>query len=58
MTYPLVTPYLKRLHLMLTSHHIGRNPSSWKMPPKEWAAYLHELVESGRFSEAEAKLFA
>jgi hypothetical protein len=58
MIYTLVTPYLKGLHLTLASHHAGRNEFGWKMPPSKWAAYLNELVESGRFLKEEANLLA
>jgi hypothetical protein len=55
MTYLIVTPYLKGLHLMLASHHWGRNDFGWKMTNQEWSAYLHEAVESGQLTEDEAK---
>jgi hypothetical protein len=58
MTYTLVTPYLKGLHLTLASHHAGRDSCGWKMPPREWCSYLHESVENGRLSEAKAEQFA
>jgi hypothetical protein len=54
MTYPVVTPYFKGLHLTLASHHPGGGAGSWKMALKEWAFYLQEAVELGKLSEAEA----
>jgi hypothetical protein len=57
-SYTIVMPYLKGLHLTLASYQAGHNLFGWKMPPKEWAAYLHELVENGRYSEAEAEQYA
>jgi hypothetical protein len=56
MTYTLVAPYLKGLHLTLASHHVGRDSCGWKLAPKEWAAYLHESVENGRLTALEAEL--
>jgi hypothetical protein len=56
MTYPMVTPYLKGLHLTLALYHLGRNKFGWKMAVKEWVFYLHEAVEYGKFSDAEAQL--
>jgi hypothetical protein len=50
MTYLIVTPYLKGLHLTLASHHPGRNDAGWKMTNQEWSAYLHEAVESGKIA--------
>jgi hypothetical protein len=50
MTYLIVTPYLKGLHLTLASHHPGRDEFGWKMASKEWAAYLFESVESGKIT--------
>jgi hypothetical protein len=38
MTYPVVMPYLKVLHLTLASHHPGRNTAGWKMTSQEWSA--------------------
>jgi hypothetical protein len=54
MTYSMVTPYLKGLHLTLASHHPGRDKFGWKMASREWAAYLHEAVESGKLTRDEA----
>jgi hypothetical protein len=55
MTYLIVTPYIKGLHLTLASHHPGRNEFGWKMASKEWAAYLFESVENGKLTEDEAE---
>jgi hypothetical protein len=55
MTYLLVTPYLKGLHLTLASHHPGCDAFGWKMASKEWAAYLFEVVESGKLTGNEAE---
>jgi hypothetical protein len=54
MTYTLVTPYLKGLHLTLASHHVGRDESGWKLTPREWAAYLYDSVVSGKMAPDEA----
>jgi hypothetical protein len=54
MTYTLVTPYLKGLHLTLASHHPGRDKFGWKLPSREWSAYLHEALENGKLSKEEA----
>jgi hypothetical protein len=54
MTYALVTPYLKGLHLTLAAHHAGRDGAGWKLTPREWSAYLYEAVETGKMSEVEA----
>jgi hypothetical protein len=54
MTYSMVTPYLKGLHLTLASHHLGCNEFGWNVASKEWAAYLHEAVESRKSSGDEA----
>jgi hypothetical protein len=51
MTYSLVTPYLKELHLTLTSYHPGRNEFGWKVATIEWAAYLHKSVGLGNLNE-------
>jgi hypothetical protein len=58
MTYRIVTPYLKGLHLTLASHHPGRNESGWKMSSREWCAYLFESVENGKLTEEEAASMA
>jgi hypothetical protein len=55
MTYLIVTPYLKGLHLTLASHHPGRDEFGWKMALKEWAACLFESVESGKITRDEAE---
>ena len=55
MTYALVTPYLKGLHLMLVAFHPGQDCEGWKLTPHEWAAYLYELVETGKISTDEAE---
>jgi hypothetical protein len=54
MTYLVVTPYLKGLHLTLASHHLGHDAGGWKMAVKEWAFYLQESVDLGKLWEAEA----
>jgi hypothetical protein len=54
MTYRIVTPYLKGLHLTLASYHPGRNEFGWKMGSKEWCAYLFESAESGKLTDEEA----
>jgi hypothetical protein len=54
MTYLIVTPYLKGLHLTLASYHPGRNKFGWKMGSKEWSAYLFEAIESGKLTDEEA----
>ena len=51
MTYLMVTPYLKGLHLTLASHHPGRDAFRWKMASREWSAYLFEAMEIGTLSE-------
>jgi hypothetical protein len=56
MTYTIVTPYLKGLHLTLASHHPGRDRFGWKLPSREWGAYLHEALEKGKLSQEEAEL--
>jgi hypothetical protein len=56
MTYTMVTPYLKGLHLTLASHNPGRDKFGWKIPSREWAAYLHEALENGKLSKEEAEL--
>jgi hypothetical protein len=38
MTYLIVTPYLKGLHLTLAPHHPGRDKFGWKTTSKEWVA--------------------
>jgi hypothetical protein len=48
MTYLIVTPYLKGLHLTLALHHTGRNKFGWKMASKERVAYLFESAENGK----------
>jgi hypothetical protein len=55
MTYLIVTPYLKGLHLTLASHHLGRNDFGWKMTNQESSAYLQEAVENSQLAEDEAK---
>jgi hypothetical protein len=55
MTYLIVSPYLKGLHLTLASHHPGRDKFGLKMGSKEWAAYLYESVERGKLTEEEAE---
>jgi hypothetical protein len=54
MTFELVTPYLKGLHLTLASHHAGRDDEGWKLTPGEWTAYLYEAVSSGKMLQIEA----
>jgi hypothetical protein len=58
MTYLVVTPYLKGLHLTLASHHPGHDKRGWKMAPREWAAYLHEAAESGKVTLEQADCMA
>ncbi len=54
MTYLVVTPYLKGLHLTLASYHPGRNEFGWKLAGSNWSAYLRASVEAGKFSQDEA----
>jgi hypothetical protein len=54
MTYLIITPYLKGLHLTLASFHPGRNEFGWKLVPSEWSAYLRASVEDGKLSPEEA----
>jgi hypothetical protein len=54
MTYSELTPYLKGFHLTLAAHNGGRDETGWKLTPREWAAYLHEAVESGKMVQDEA----
>jgi hypothetical protein len=46
LTYVMVTPYLKGLHITLASHHAGQDKFGWKMANREWAAYPFEPVEN------------
>jgi hypothetical protein len=38
----------------LASYHPGRNKFGWKVASKEWAAYLHKSVDSGKLTKDEA----
>jgi hypothetical protein len=58
MTYRIVTPYLKGLHLTLALYHPGRNEFGWKMGLKEWCVYLFESAESGKLTDEEAVTMA
>ena len=50
MTYELVTPYLKGLHLTLAAHHPQRDTEGWKLSTKEWDLYLWGKASEGKFS--------
>jgi hypothetical protein len=50
MTYLVITPYLRGLHLTLASYHPGRNDLFWKLAPSKWSTYLPAAVEDGKFS--------
>jgi hypothetical protein len=54
MTYSELTLYLKGFHLTLAAHNGGRDDTGWKLMPREWAAYLHDAVESGKMVQDEA----
>jgi hypothetical protein len=58
MTYEIVTPYLKGLHLTLAAHHPQRNSQGWKLSPKEWEAYVWGKESEGKLSSDEAKTFS
>jgi hypothetical protein len=58
MTYEIVTPYLKGIHLTLAAHHPQRNDQGWKLSPKEWDAYVWGKESEGKFSADEAKSFS
>lgn len=47
MTYPLLFPYLKGFHLLLSSHQKRRNEDGWKISELEWIAELEVKVEKG-----------
>jgi hypothetical protein len=50
MTYLVITPYLKGLHLTLALFHPGRKEFGWKLTPSEWSPYLQASVEDGKLS--------
>jgi hypothetical protein len=58
MTYDLVTPYLKGLHLTLSAHHPQRNNQGWKLSLKEWDAYVWGKASNGKLSIDEAESFS
>jgi hypothetical protein len=58
MTFEIVTPYLKGLHLTLAAHHPQRDSQGWKLSPKEWDAYLWGKASEGKFSTEEAHSFS
>lgn len=35
-TYPVISPYLKGIHLTLDGWRPNRDPDLWKLPPTEW----------------------
>ncbi|KAL7575469.1 hypothetical protein ACA910_007367 [Epithemia clementina (nom. ined.)] len=50
LTYGMITPYLKGIHLTLESWRSDRDSEGWKMTPQEWAQIAHRRdtdVEGG-----------
>jgi hypothetical protein len=58
MTYEIVTPYLKGLHLTLVAHHSNRNSQGWKLSPKEWDTYVWGKESEGKLSPNKAESFS
>ncbi|KAL7559822.1 hypothetical protein ACA910_003985 [Epithemia clementina (nom. ined.)] len=42
LTYGVMTPYLKGLHLILESWRLDRDEDGWRMTPMEFATFIHE----------------
>ncbi|KAL7570936.1 hypothetical protein ACA910_002568 [Epithemia clementina (nom. ined.)] len=40
LTYGMMVPYLKGLHLTLQSWHPDRDVDGWRMTPQEWSVFL------------------
>lgn len=51
MTFQILFPYLKGLHLTLSSHLKNRNEEGWKIKELEWLGLLHTQVAEGKLSE-------
>ena len=51
MTYDTLFPYLKGLHLTLSSHLPKRDENGWKLKDLEWIAYLQIAKENGIFNK-------
>ena len=54
LTYSILFPYLKGLHLTLSSHLPKRNEASWKLSDLEYIAYMEAQAEK-RNLDAEEK---
>ena len=50
MTFENVKPYLKGLHLTLSSHLPQRDLRGWKRGDKDWLRYVAHEVETGRMT--------
>jgi hypothetical protein len=58
MTYDLVTPYLKGLHLTLAAHHPQHDNQGWKLSPKEWDVYVWGKASDEKLAMDEDKSFS
>jgi hypothetical protein len=48
MTYKIITPSLKGLHLTLASFLSQRDDEGWKLSDKEWLNQIRDAVKRGR----------
>jgi hypothetical protein len=56
MTFPMLKPYLKGLHLTLAAHLPQRDSEGWKRGDKNWMVYVAAELDEGRMTELEAHL--
>jgi hypothetical protein len=55
LTYDILAPYLKGLHLVLAQHLDQRDAEGWKLTEKAWHNYVDSKVNNGDIVEQEAK---
>jgi hypothetical protein len=53
MTYRVLTPFMKGLHLLTDSWRKNRAADGWKVQDRDWEAYLQQAVERGELTEDE-----
>lgn len=50
MTFPIIFPFLKGFHLVLSSHQRHRDEEGWMVTELEWIAMLEDQIDSGKIS--------
>mmetsp|Transcript_1310 Transcript_1310/g.1889 ORF Transcript_1310/g.1889 Transcript_1310/m.1889 type:complete len:108 (+) Transcript_1310:1107-1430(+) len=51
MTFPIIFPYLKGFHLVLSQHLPQRNEGGWKLSDLEWIAQVTSMLEKGKIDQ-------